>query len=182
MGSIIIVMPRSEDADRIATMVQSCGLSFETEVCSSGADVLRKTHARDFGVVICTKRQKDMSYWELAEYLPGTFGMIILTSDLSLETFSDKMVKLIMPLKSRELLATIEMMTEGFFRREKKKKKAAPKRSEKEQKIIDQAKQILMNQNGMSEPEAFRYIQKTSMDCGRNMVESAQMIVLLNGG
>lgn len=180
MGSIIIVMPRSEDADRIAMMVQSSGLSFETEICSSGAEVLRKTHARDYGVVICTKRQKDMSYWELAEYLPDTFGMIILTSDLSLETFSDRMVKLIMPLKSRELLATIGMMTERFFRR--KKKKAPPKRSEKEQQIIDQAKQILINQNGMSEPEAFRYIQKTSMDCGRNMVESAQMIVLLNGG
>ena len=31
----------------------------------------------------------------------------------------------------------------------------------------------------MSEPEAFRYLQKNSMDFGRTMVESAQMILAM---
>ena len=31
----------------------------------------------------------------------------------------------------------------------------------------------------MTEPEAFRYIQKCSMDSSTNMVETAQMIILL---
>lgn len=34
-----------------------------------------------------------------------------------------------------------------------------------------------MDRNGMSEEEAHRYIQKTSMDSGTNMVETAEMII-----
>ena len=49
-----------------------------------------------------------------------------------------------------------------------------------EQEVIDRAKQILMTRNDMSEADAFRYIQKRSMDSGRTMVESAGMILLLN--
>lgn len=71
------------------------------------------------------------------------------------------------------------MMTYQFVRRIKKKK-APPKRSPEEQKIIDEAKGLLIERNGMTEQEAFRYIQKCSMDTGRNMVESAQMILMLN--
>ena len=51
-----------------------------------------------------------------------------------------------------------------------------------ETKIIDEAKAMLMERNGMSEPEAFRYIQKNSMDFGRTMVESAQMILMFGNG
>ena len=43
----------------------------------------------------------------------------------------------------------------------------------------DQAKKLLMDRNAMTEPEAFRYIQKTSMDTGRSLVESAQMVLTL---
>ena len=36
-----------------------------------------------------------------------------------------------------------------------------------------------MERNHLSEEEAFRYIQKSSMDSGTNMVETAQMILML---
>ena len=51
------------------------------------------------------------------------------------------------------------------------------KRSPEEQKIIDDAKHLLMERNNMSEQEAFRYIQKCSMDSGNTMVESATMVM-----
>ena len=38
---------------------------------------------------------------------------------------------------------------------------------------------VLMERNHMTEEEAFRYIQKSSMDSGTNMVETAQMILML---
>lgn len=53
-------------------------------------------------------------------------------------------------------------------------------RSANEQLVIDKAKQIVMRRKELSEPEAYRYIQKNSMDTGRSIVESAQMIILLN--
>ena len=41
------------------------------------------------------------------------------------------------------------------------------------------AKILLMERNHLSEEEAHRYIQKSSMDNGTNMVETAQMILTL---
>ncbi len=181
MGSVIIAMPKSDDAMRIERIVQSRGLQFDTEICQTGSEVLRSATERDFGVVICTKRLKDMSYSELSEYLPYSFGMIVLTSDATLEVFTNHTVKLLMPFKADELTSTIEMLTAAYYRpRRKKKDHPAKVRSEAEQEIIDKAKFILMERNGMTEPEAFRYIQKTSMDTGRTSVETAEMILLMN--
>ena len=38
---------------------------------------------------------------------------------------------------------------------------------------------MVADRDHMTEQEAFRYIQKSSMDSGTNMVETAQMILLL---
>ncbi len=48
--------------------------------------------------------------------------------------------------------------------------------------LIDRAKALLMERNGMTEEEAHRYIQKCSMDSGTNIVETAQMVISLKGG
>lgn len=180
MGCILIAMPKTEDSNRIAEMINGSGSMFDILVCQTAAEVLRISNDREYGVVICTKNLKDMGYFELSQYLPPFFGMIVLTKDMTLETFSGKTVKLLMPFKPRELMATVEMMTSIFVKKIKKKKTVPIKRSNPEKQVVDQAKQLLMNRNGMTEPEAFRYIQKSSMDSGRSMVESAQMILILN--
>ena len=179
MGSILIAMPKNDDATHLAQMVNTKGLMLDVEICQTGAEVLRIANARDYGVVLCTKNLRDMSCLELAEYLPQYFGMVILTRDLSLDVYSEKTVKLMMPFKPSELISTIDMMT-SFFIRKIRKKSGPPKRSAAQQKIIDDAKALLMERNGMSESEAFRYVQKSSMDTGRTMTESAQMILMLN--
>ena len=52
-------------------------------------------------------------------------------------------------------------------------------RSAFEQQEIDAAKRRLMQARNMTEPEAYRYIQKYSMDAGRSLVESARMVLAL---
>jgi response regulator NasT len=51
-------------------------------------------------------------------------------------------------------------------------------RSKEELDIIAEAKAILMERNNMSEEEAHRYLQKTSMDTGTGIVEAARMVAL----
>ena len=51
--------------------------------------------------------------------------------------------------------------------------------TEKEQNYISNAKMMLMQRNHLSEDDAYRYIQKSSMDSGTNMVETAQMLLML---
>ena len=173
-------MSKYEDANRIAAIINRYGLATDVSICETGSEVLRIANDRDYGVVICTKRLKDMSYSEIAEMLPNYFGTIVLTKDESLEMASDSMVRLIIPFKSTDLIQTVDTFTHGFAKTFKRNKKPA-KRNEEEKKLIDQAKHILMTRNGLSEEEAFRYIQKNSMDYGRKMIESAQMILALYG-
>lgn len=180
MGCIIIAMPKTEDSNHISDMLIKHGLMHDIEICRTAAEVLRISNERDFGVVICTKKLPDMSCVELLEYLPRMYGMIVLTKDASLDIDSGKAVKLLMPFKPRELLSTVEMMNSTFIKKIKKKGAVPIKRSNPEKQIVDEAKRLLMIRNAMTEPEAFRYIQKSSMDTGRSMVESAQMILMLN--
>ena len=51
--------------------------------------------------------------------------------------------------------------------------------SAEEQGVLRRAKKLLMKRNHLSEPEAHRYLQKTSMDTGRTMAESAHMVTML---
>lgn len=48
---------------------------------------------------------------------------------------------------------------------------------EKDKKVIEEAKAMLMARNHMTEEEAHRYIQKCSMEGGNNMVETAKMLL-----
>jgi response regulator NasT len=47
-----------------------------------------------------------------------------------------------------------------------------------ERKLVERAKGILMTRLGLSEPEAFRRIQKTAMDTRKPMAEVAQALLL----
>ena len=51
--------------------------------------------------------------------------------------------------------------------------------TEEEQTVINQAKKVLMEKNNMSENEAHRYVQKSAMDSGRTMVETAVSILAI---
>jgi len=181
MGTILVAMPKPEDSNRLCSVIRNAGILDDIEICHTSSEILRISNARDCGVVICTKQVFEMNYLELGDYIPQYFGMIVLTKNMSLEMTSERMVKLMLPLAPREFISTINMVGSIVDRRIRKKKKIPPRRSESEQRLIDNAKGLLMERNGMTEPEAFRYIQKCSMDTGRNMVESAQMILMLNG-
>ena len=87
------------------------------------------------------------------------------------------MIAVGMPLKVHELLDTISMM-EGAIRKNRKKSR---QRGPREKAIIENAKMLLMERNHMTEEEAHRYVQKCSMDSGNSMVETAEMIISLEG-
>lgn len=177
MGSIIVALPKLEDAKHISDILIRRGL--KTIVCTSGAKVLSTVHELDSGVVICGRRLTDMHYTQLAEYLPQYFEMLLISSKNTFEECPPGIMNLGIPFKASDLIGTVEMMLAQQARMIRKIKNAPKKRSEREQNYINNAKWVLMERNHMTETEAFRYIQKCSMDSGTNMVETAQMILLL---
>ena len=85
-----------------------------------------------------------------------------------------------MPLRIREMLSLLDEIAEKQAAR-RRSRKLPPKRSGKAQEMIDRAKRGLMKKNRMTEEEAHRYLQKTSMDSGTGLTETAQMILRLIG-
>ena len=178
MASVLISMSNAETAKKIASIIKRSGMLHDINICDTGAEILRIANDRDFGVIICERILRDMNYREIIELMPAFFGTIVLTKDASLEVINSNMVKLILPFRALDLINTVDMITENFYRSLKKKNEPI-RRSNEEKKIVDRAKHMLMDRNGFSEEEAFRYIQKSSMEQGRKMSETAQMILTL---
>lgn len=178
MGSIVIAMPKVEDAKHISDILKRRGLE-TSAICTKGSSVLSKLHQLDNGIVICASRLSDMHYSQLSEYLPEYFDMLLLASAATLENCPSGIMTLTFPIRPGDLVGTVEMMLTQQARKIKKQKATLKKRTEQEQNYINNAKWLLMERNNMTEQEAYRYIQKCSMDSGTNMVESAQMILLM---
>ncbi len=178
MDSIIVAMPKMEDAKKISEILKSRGL-YRIENCTSGAAILSKVHGLDSGIVIGIRGYRDMHCTEIVESLPDSFEMLLLTSKEGLKDCPPGVLTLTMPFRAADLAGSVEMLLSQLNRRIRKGKHSPPKRSKEEQDCIDTAKKLLMERNNMTEPEAFRYLQKCSMDSGTNMVETAQMVILL---
>lgn len=181
MSSIIIVLPKLDDAKRIKDILIRQDFDIRC-LCTNGAKCLYELDNLDSGIVICGYKLSDMFYTELLEYLPERFEMLLLVSQKVISNCQGNgVVTVSIPFNASELADTLRMMELAMNKRIKKKKERPKKRSENEIKQIEAAKQLLMERNHMTEEEAHRYIQKCSMDSGTNIVEAAQMIMeLLN--
>ena len=98
------------------------------------------------------------------------------------DCIGNDIVCLAMPLKVHDLINTVDMMSQTMERRRRRARLKPKERSLKEEALIKEAKELLMNRNNMDEEEAYRYIQKCSMDSGTNMVETAQMVLVMMRG
>ncbi len=154
-----------------------------THVASNGAFVLQASAELRYGIVVCTYRLPDMLCMELLENLPEGFRMVVLVGKGDTPPVqNERIVTLAQPMQVHELLSTMEMVAAGVERIRRQTKTRPRVRSAKEEKEIGAAKQLLMERNRMSEEEAHRYIQKTSMDSGNSLVETARMILDLWDG
>jgi len=176
--NIIVVFPKLQDAKNIRNLLVRSGYPV-LSVCSTGAQVLTYAEELNDGIVVCGYRYPDMMYTELREYLPEGFDMLLLASKGNWSETDGSVMCVEMPLKIHDLLSTISMMVEAVERRKRKKRLEPKQRSDGEKQVIDQAKLLLVERNNMTEEDAHRYLQKTSMDSGTNIVETAQMILSL---
>lgn len=179
MINILIVFPRPEDAKGTKNLLARNGYHV-VGVCSTGAQAISMADGLNGGIVICGYKLADMLYSELHECLPPGFEMLLMASGhLLTECLDNDIVCLAMPIKLRDLLNTLSMMTENMERQRRRRRQLPKERNTQEVQVIQEAKRLLMSRNNMLEEEAYRYIQKCSMDSGTNMVETAQMILMM---
>ena len=184
MSNIIVAFSKRENAVNIRNVLTRSGVEVSA-VCMTGTKVLQYAELWNEGIVICGNRLQDMHYTQLNELLPETFRMLLVASaDMWVVGLPDGVVGLPLPVRAYVLVETVGMLLESQerLRRKRKKPGVAKGRGSAQKKEIDRAKAVLMERNHMSEEEAHRYLQKTSMESGTNMVETAQMILRMMEG
>jgi AmiR/NasT family two-component response regulator len=88
---------------------------------------------------------------------------------------------IVKPLRESEVAPAIEVALARYneFRAMEDKARSLSERLE-ERKVIERAKGLLMKQQGLTEEEAYRKIQKASMNNRKSMREVAEAILLMN--
>ena len=166
-SSIVIALPKIDDAKKIRTILNRHGFSVAA-VCSTASTALASMSELDGGILICGYKLTDRYYRDVLEDIPSYFEMLLLASGRVIAEAPTSVLTVEMPMKVSDLVNTVDMMLSQIERRLKK-----------EQNYISNAKFLLMERNHLSEEDAYRYIQKCSMDSGTNMVETAQMVLML---
>ena len=177
MIGVIVLFPKIEEAKGIRNLLVRNGIDV-IATCTTGAQAIVAAEGVDDGVIICGYKYSDMQYMELRDYLPETIEMLLVASKTHFpDCNTSEVVCLSMPIKSYDLLNTVNLLMEGVARKRKKRKEQPKVRTDSEKAVIESAKLALMEQNGMTEAEAHKYLQKRSMDSGMNLVETAHAIL-----
>jgi response regulator NasT len=88
------------------------------------------------------------------------------------------MAYLVKPFSGPDLVPAIEMAVSRFAEVQALEQEVADLQDRLEtRKVVDRAKSVLQAQLGLSEPEAFRWIQKTAMDLRLSMRQVADGVV-----
>ena len=77
--SIVIALPKIEDAKKIRTVLNRYGFTVAA-VCNSGANALASISELDGGVLLCGYHLQDMYYRDLLDYMPDYFEMLLMAS------------------------------------------------------------------------------------------------------
>lgn len=177
MIGIIVAFPNRDNAVVIRNLLVKGGMTV-AGVCTSGAQVMNFADALDEGIVICGYKLKDMMYTELREDLPESFRMLLVASREKWDTgLMDGVACLPMPVKAYSLIEMVQTIEADAERLRRKRKEERKIRNSRQQAAVRKAKELLMERSHMSEEEAHRYLQKSSMDSGRTMAETAEMVL-----
>jgi response regulator NasT len=88
------------------------------------------------------------------------------------------MAYLVKPFSKSDVVPAIEMAVSRFTELKELEKEVADLSQRLEtRKLVDRAKSVLQTQYGLTEPAAFRWIQKTSMDRRMSMQQVAQAVI-----
>lgn len=178
MVNVIVAFPKADDGKAIRNILLNHGIE-ASAICTTGAHALRTAEQFQAGLIICGYRFVDMYFYQLQEDLPENFEMLLLASGRYRDEICEMDVAYLgMPIKGQILADKVEILLESLERRLRKRRSKKPQgRTEEEKMIISNAKLLLIQTKGMTEEEAHRYIQKNSMDYGRSMIETSQMIL-----
>ena len=172
MKGILVAFPGEKTRTYITQVLGHAGIQVAA-ACCTGIETISLARTMKSGIVLAGEGLYDMTAQDLRECLPKGFYMILLAKPSELEECDGEITKLAAPATEQMLVNAIR----GIEAQIAEKIAAIPQRSSADKELIAKAKHLLMDQNAFSEEEAYRYIQKVSMNMGFKMVQTARGIL-----
>ena len=170
MARFVIAFRKREISERIAGILRESGYE-AMRICTSGSEIRRAFRILQDGILISEYRLKDETVDQIAETLNDRILILCVAKPDQLAAVeSQRIFKARVRLNSSALSAYSEMLVQLHYRN-------APKRDTQSTARIQQAKQKLMDERGMSEADAYRLLQKSSMKLGLAMAQIADRIL-----
>ncbi|MBT3318369.1 MAG: ANTAR domain-containing protein [Clostridia bacterium] len=182
---ITVALHNVQAAQKIKYALQRNGYS--VDICTSSSEVLRRVRQGTPDILLINYDMPDMTGLETAAIIgdENICSVILLIKNeqrkLCIGQIEDYDITLHQkPINRIALLSTIDTVIQSRRRVQKLSKELKKlKRGMEERKIIDRAKGILMQAKSISEAEAYRRIQKMSMDSRVSMKDISQKIIEL---
>ena len=175
MARIVIASAADAAREHLSQLLISSGFSI-FRCCASGSELRRTLNECEDGVVILLGPlpgcKPDELQWDYSERIQ----ILLIAKPAVLESCeAPGIFRLALPASSQAVIGAVDMLSQLHQMR-------LPKRMGGEKQIVEQAKQLLMKRQSLTEPEAHRALQKYAMDHGMKMADYAAQIVKGDGG
>ena len=170
MARIVIASQSDESRSKLARILSSSGFQVFRS-CSSGGEVRRALSESEDCVVVMVGFMPDCKPDELLwDYRDRVQILMIARQPILENCESQEIFRLAMPASAQAVAGAVEMLTQLHRMR-------LPRRRGENREIVERAKALLMEQKGLSEPEAHRAMQQYAMNHGMKMTEFAERIL-----
>ena len=170
MARMIIAGVSETNRDQMSRLLASSGFSVY-RCCSSESSLRRALAECDDSILIYLGIIPDCTPDDLVWDYGNRLQILWIAKSNVLESCdSPEVFRLSLPTSGQTVLGALEMLNQLHQRK-------MPRRTGAEKELVEQAKQLLMMQLNITEPEAHHLMQKQAMDHGIKMTEYAEKIV-----
>lgn len=177
---VIIALNNEDISQKIKAILVGNGFNV-IAVCKYGNELIRSIKQYSPSIVISGYKFNDMNLLDIYENTGDECSFLAIVNEPYKSFVQDEtdIICISSPINTMLLLNTLDIIYQSGRKINKLKAKVNNLEVKiNERKLIEKAKGILMEQKGISEQEAYRYIQKNSMDAGLKMVDYAKQIIL----
>ncbi|ACB84547.1 ANTAR domain-containing response regulator [Natranaerobius thermophilus] len=186
-ANVVVASGETEYRKHLKSTLMQCGYKLVGESDNMDA-TLRLYHRLIPRLIIADIDNIDFDVIGLLNVIEpvGETAIVILTSNiqqqlLSMAKESWILTPIMKPVNKQALIAYLEIAMANFERYQKLQSELNNLKDDLEtRKLVDRAKNILMKKKKMTEAEAFRSIQKKSMDNSIPMKKVAESIIITN--
>ena len=185
-AQITIAINNEQATEKMKHALQRNGYTVR-DVCASGSETLRRVRIGPPDILLINFELPDMTGLEAATILgdENLCSVVLFVSNIQ-KTYCADLVEdyditlFTKPINAAALLGTLEIVLQNRRRINKLAKELNQlKKGLDDRKAIEKAKGILMKRKSISEAEAYRRIQKMSMDSRVAMRDIADKIIVL---